>query len=142
MIDVLNRLSVFHNRSLIAYLRYAVPYLGDQNNDDAATTLQLIAKDHESIVDKVGELILTSGHAVNSGDFPLYFTGYNDLSVEYLLTLLTDRQHKLIAGIEQCIADLSVFESSSYAVAIAQEALGAAKGHLESLEELQSSPSA
>lgn len=133
---VLNRLSVIHHRSLVAYLKYAVPYFWQQS-DEAKAVLDLMAADHERIVDKVGEMILEDGVTVQAGEFPMAFTGYHDLGLDFVVQLLIKFQKQIIKNIEVCVEDLTA-NANSYATAIAEEALGAAKGHLESLEELAS----
>jgi hypothetical protein len=65
------------------------------------------------------------------------FTGYNDLSVKFLLEKIIERQEKSIAMIEK-IADL--LATAPYAQAAAREALGEAKGHLENLQEAAAEP--
>ena len=64
------------------------------------------------------------------------FTGYHDLSLDFLITKLIEHQQKDIADI-QAVVDAA--EEGTDVRAIAEECLGAAKGHLESLDELSSS---
>ncbi len=136
-IDVLNRLVVIHNRSLVSYLSYASPtwHRGDQ---EAQETLSLIVADQEQTVDKLGEMIVDMDGAVSYGAYPMAFTGYHDLSFDFLLDKLLERQRRDISEIETCVA---LLEAHPVAQAAAQEALGAAKAHLQSLEELNQSAS-
>jgi hypothetical protein len=62
------------------------------------------------------------------------FTSLHDLSLEYLLTLLVERQDKLVAA---CGNLANLLATAPFAQAAAREALGEAKGHLENLKELQ-----
>jgi hypothetical protein len=132
-ISALNRLLVIHNRSLAQYLSYASPtwHLGD---DEARATLRVVAADQHAFVDRLGELILQTGGTVEYGSFPLSYTGYHDLSSDFLLNKLVENQKQNVSAIEQCIPRLS---RNPLAKALGEESLGAAKGHLESLQELR-----
>ena len=130
--DVLNRLSVIHNRSLPMYLSYASPSWrwGD---DTARQTLQHIVADQKEYVDRIGSMIMDNDGVVRSGEFPMTFTGLHDLSFDFLLGKLIEHQKRDIAAIEACVLDLN---RNPMAKALAEESLGAAKAHLQSLEEL------
>lgn len=129
---VLNRLSVIHSRSLAMYLSYAAPWSAESNG--AADTLKAIVADQKRIADRVGEMIVESNGDVDPGAFPMRFTSLHDLSFRFLLDKLIEHQKRDIVAIEQCTAQLT---TAPLAKAVAQDALGAAKAHLESLKELQ-----
>jgi hypothetical protein len=131
-IDVLNRLVVLHHRSLAAYLRDASPtwHRGDER---AREVLEQIAADHERAVDRLGELIMEMDGSVQFGGFPMHFTAYHDLEFAFLRRRLIEQQQRDMAVIEECIARL---DALPLAKAVAQEALGEAKAHLELLESL------
>ena len=78
-------------------------------------------------------MILYYGGDVLPGVFPFEFTGLVDLSADYLLGIIIDHQEKDIAVIQDCVNQL---EADPLAQALAEESLGAAKGHLDSLQEL------
>ncbi len=61
------------------------------------------------------------------------FTDTHDLSLDYLVNELVDYQRQDIAAIEKCVADLNADGNGR---ALAEEVLGNARGHLESLKEL------
>ncbi len=130
--DILNRIQVLHARSLPMYLGYAKP---DRlwKCPKAAALLEQIVADHQRTVDRLATLILENHGVVDSGKFPMSFTGLHDLSVEYLLKQLIDRQKRFIAVIDKLAGMLTL---APYAQAAAREAVGEAKGHLENLEEL------
>lgn len=132
-IQVLNRLVALHYRSLPMYLSYATPYW-HQGDDRARQTLDQLVADQQAMVDRLGELIIDNEGAVNYGHFPMAFTSYHDLSFDFLLDRLLEYQGRDIAAIEQCVRELN---DAPLAKAIAEEALGAAKAHLESLVELK-----
>jgi len=130
--EVLNRLLVLHVRSLPMYLGYAPP---DQlsRHQRSKAVLDQIVEDHKRTVDRLGTLIMDGGSPVDYGEFPMSFTSLHDLSLEYLLKLLIERQHKFVAACEK-LADM--LGMAPYAQAAARETVGEAKGHLHNLEEL------
>lgn len=136
--EILNRLLVIHNRSLPMYLGYAVPW-GRRGNEAAAEALSLIVADHKNMVDRLGEMILDNGSSVASGGFPLSYTALHDLSFEYLIQRVIEHQKQTIERIAECTGQLRLAPAAQ---AIAQEALGEAKGHLKSLLELSEAPTA
>ena len=129
--EILNRLLILHERSLAVYLHYAAPE-HIEKSPRIGEVMRQMAEDHLRTVDRLGTLILENHGAVDHGEFPMSFTSLHDLSPEYLLRLMTERQQKVIAAIEK-LADM--LSHAPYAQAAAREALGEAKGHLENLEE-------
>jgi len=133
-ISVLNQLVRLHNRSLVSYLCYAPPtwHVGDEQ---ARTTLALIAAQQKEIVDRAGELVVEQSGVVDYGAYPMFYTGFHDLSFEFLLGQLLTEQGNSIHALDECVARS---EGSPRVSELAEEALGMAKGHLESLRELKS----
>jgi hypothetical protein len=131
--DILNRLLVLHMRSLPMYLSYAPPYQLYQN-ERAKAVIDQIVEDHKRAVDRLGTLILDSGGTVDHGEFPMSFTSLHDLSLNYLLKLLIERQQKFVTATEKLADGLNM---APYAQAAAREIVGEAKGHLENLQDLQ-----
>lgn len=132
-IDILNRLVQLHHRSLPVYLSYAAPTWG-RGEEQAKETLKQIAEDATRTVDRVSEMIMDEGGSVDLGAFPMRYTALHDLSFDYLLERLIEAQKQTISAISQCVQQLSLVPMAR---AIAEESLGAARGHLESLEELK-----
>ena len=131
-IEVLNRLLVLHERSLPMYLSYAPPNRLD-HHPHAKAVLEQIVEDQKRTIDRLATMVLDSGGNVDFGEFPMAFTGLHDLSLDYLLKLMGERQKKFVAACEN-LANL--LGSAPYAQAAAREALGEAKGHLQNLLEL------
>jgi hypothetical protein len=129
----LNRLSVLHSRSLPIYLQYTTPWVAS-GREDVTELLAQIAEDQQSVVGRIGSMILANHELVDAGEFPIDFTSLHDLSIDYLLGLLIDRQRAMIVESEQCVQELA---ANAMAQAVAQEAVGSAKAHLDSLLELQ-----
>jgi hypothetical protein len=131
-IDILNRLLVLHMRSLPMYLSYAPPYQL-YNHPKAKAVLDQIVEDQRGTIDRMATIILDGGGTVDYGEFPMSFTSLHDLSLNYLIKLLIERQEKFIAACER-LAD--ALKMAPYAQATAREAVGEAKGHLDNLQEL------
>ncbi|MCU0877979.1 MAG: hypothetical protein MUF06_09365 [Pirellulaceae bacterium] len=131
-IDILNRLYMLHYRSLPAYLHYAPPDR-IRNHPQAREVLTQIVTDQAATADRFATMILDEGGTVVPGEFPMWFTGLHDLSVEYLVKQLIERQEKFIAACEGLADQLT---TAPYAQAAAREAVGEAKGHLDNLKEL------
>jgi hypothetical protein len=135
-IDVLNRLYVLHNRSLPIYLRDAAPWT-HAGDEGGAQTLSHIIEDHERTLERLGAMILDRDGALEHGRFAMEFTGWHDLAFGFILARLIERQRRDIRTIEACVREL---EHDPAAKAVAEEILGQAKGHLDSLVELTREP--
>ena len=105
----------------------------------AAAVLGQMAEDQNRTADKLATMVLDANGQVDPGEFPMSFTGLHDLSVEYLVKQLIERQKKHITVCER-LADM--LDLAPYAQAAAREAVGEAKGHLDNLEELAAEPAA
>ena len=55
-----------------------------------------LAIEHEHYAGEIIRLLHARGHNVNSHTYPMEFTYYNNLSLEYLAPRLLDHQHRLI----------------------------------------------
>lgn len=130
-VRILNQLLGLHGSSLPMYLRSAPPHrqFGDEKAWD---TLRRIMDDQQLMVDKIADHVEEADGTPNMGEFPIEFTGTHDLSVDYMVQRVLDRQRAEVESIEELSGQL---ESGSQAKALAQEALGAAKAHVQSLEE-------
>jgi hypothetical protein len=93
--------------------------------------------DQTRTADKLATMILDANGQVDPGEFPMSFTALHDLSVEYLVKQLIERQKRHIAACEKLADQLTM---APYAQAAAREAIGEAKGHLDNLEELAAEP--
>jgi hypothetical protein len=94
--------------------------------------LQFIIEDQERTVDRLNELILAGSGSVKYGEFPMAFTGLHDLSLAYLLGQMIERQKVMVQQIATICERLA---NEPMAQAVAQEILGQAKAHLESMQE-------
>lgn len=130
-IGVLNRLLGVHCQSLPTYLCSTVIW-GERNDRRAADTLTQIAADQKYIADRIIGLIDRRQGQFNRGQ-TRDLTWLNDLSIDFLIKQTLDYQVRDAADIASCVEFLS---ADPEAKAIAEEALGMAKAHLESLEEV------
>jgi hypothetical protein len=130
--EVLNRVLAVHNRSLPRYLRDAAPWL-KRGAETAVETLEQIARDHEQVVDRMGELLIERSQSIDLGEYPMVFTAYHDVALDFLLPILIDRQQRTVAYLEQCAAQLA---GDAMAKALVEETVGMAKAHLDMLREL------
>lgn len=133
--ELLNRVMVMHERSLPMYLAYAAPFIG--HGDEAASeVLSQIVTDQKYLVEKIGDFLIEHDHAVGHGHWDMNFTSLHDVSLHYLLSEVIRRQKQLVSDLTKYAEKLASFPAPK---ALVQEALGMAKGHLESLEELSTS---
>jgi hypothetical protein len=137
-IDILNQLYVLHYRSLPQYLHYAPPHELRRNPQASAVLAQIVA-DQTRTAERLATMVLDAGGLVDPGEFPMSFTGLHDLSVNYLIRQVIDRQRRHIAACQRLADQLNM---APYAQAAAREAVGEAKGHLDNLLDLTAEPAA
>jgi hypothetical protein len=129
---IMNRLLVLHQRSLPMFLTYASPWTAGHDRK-AVETLGYLVEDQKRLAGRICDYLLERRWRTDPGEFPLEFTGLHDVSLDYLWPKLIEAQMRDIRVIQDCIAGL---QSDPFARALAEEALGSARGHLESLEEV------
>ena len=137
-IDILNRLLGVYNASLVSYIKYAAPWVANGQEGSMSLVNDAI-EDQERSVKILGERILELGGIVQPGAFPLTFTSFHDVSLDYLLNILLVTQQDDIAVIQQCVDSL---EADTRDRAIAEEVLGNAQAHLETFQEIVSGEAA
>ena len=130
--QVLNRLLTTQHRSLPMYLTSASPWI-HRGDEEALAALHHIVADQQALSRRIAEYLLDHHWRVEPGEFPIEWTSLHDCSVDYLIGRVLQEQRRAIAIIESCVADL---HGDPAARALAEEVLGAARAHLESLEEL------
>ena len=128
----LNRLLSILQRSFPMYLRCAPP-LAAETDSEAVDLLNQIAEDQTSLSRRITGLLLSSGDQPDAGDFPMEFTDMHDLGIDYLVNAAIAYQQQDIETIGQLVERL---QAAPAAKSLAEEALGMAKGHLETLREL------
>jgi hypothetical protein len=135
---VLNRLLVIVYRSFPMYLADAAPWThpGDER---ATRVLNHIVADYQMYAGRISELLLDRRELNSFGEYPMVFTDTHDLSLDYLVSELIYYQKQDIIAIRQCVDDL---RTDLTARSLAEEVLGNARGHLQSLEEVLPKPAA
>jgi hypothetical protein len=132
-IEILNRVLVLVTRSYAQYLRYARPYI-PAGREDVLETIREIVTAQEMLAERIGRYILESGGLPDPGRFPIELTDTHDLAIDFLVREAIRYQRQDIANLQQCVDALRLAPAAQ---SLAAEALGMAKGHLESLQELQ-----
>jgi len=128
----LNALLQIHSRSLPVYLAYAQPWT-PWGGERVIEVLRLVAEDQLRRVDQIANYIQELGDVVVTGAFPMDYTELHDLSADFVLHKAVRQQRQSVERIRQLSQELA---ADPRAKALAEEALGAAKGHLQTLEEL------
>lgn len=135
-IDVLNRVLAILERSFTQYMQYAKPYI-PPGRENFSQTLAEITVGQNALAERVSHTISEAGGLPDNGEFPIDYTDSHDLSIDYLVQEAISGQKKDIIDLAQCVEDLRLAPSAQ---SLASEALGMAKGNLETLEELRSTP--
>jgi hypothetical protein len=135
-IEILNRVLVLVMRSFPQYLRYAKPYI-PPGREKVLETINDIVLSQDRLADRIGRYISDSGGLPDPGRFPVELTDTHDLAIDFLIREAIAYQREDIANFEQCVEALRLTPAAE---SLAAEALGMAKGHLESLQELATTP--
>jgi hypothetical protein len=130
--SALNRALITVYRSLPMYLASAAPFR-HPGDEKAAEALRLITADQQALAQRIGEHLVERYGRADLGGFPMEFTDTHDLAVEFLLKRLVESARHDVAALRACAAAL---QGDAAGHALALEALGAAQGHLETLQEL------
>ena len=130
-IRLLNRLLALHCRSFAQYLQYSCPHV-PPGREAAVTVVESVARDQEAMAQRISGLLAEAGALARTGEFPMDFTDSHDLGIDYVLNEAIHCQAEDVRSIEGIVRQLA---AAPAAKAAAEEALGMAKGHLESLKE-------
>jgi hypothetical protein len=130
-LGLLNRLLAIHERSFVQYLAYATPFV-PAGKEELLDALAVIDNDQDVIARRISSMIVDGGGLPRSSGFPMEFTDLHDLDVDFLLQAAVRYQEYDIQAIGEIVSRL---QQEPAARAIAEEALGMAKGHLDALRE-------
>jgi hypothetical protein len=128
----LNRLLAIHCKSFPQYLRWSRPYIPPGRGEEMEAVLA-VAQDQDAMADRISRLIIDNDALPRTGEFPMEFTDLHDLDIDYLLQLAVRYQQQDVAAIQQLVERL---QTAPAAQALAEECLGMANGHLDTLREL------
>ena len=127
--DILNTLVRMHGRSLANYMHSAHPCDAERHPGGMRIVEHIVADQHE-MMDRFAEEILSRGGLVQPGGYPASFTSLHDLSFRYMLKRLIEHQRRDVQVMEGLLPSL---QHDTKAHILAEEALGAAKAHLDTL---------
>ncbi|MCA9261763.1 MAG: hypothetical protein KDA61_21245 [Planctomycetales bacterium] len=131
-IRLLNRLLAILCKSFPQYLQFSRPYV-PAGHDDAMAVVAAVARDQQAMADRISRLIVEADECPRPGEFPMQFTDTHDLSIDWVLKEAVRCQAE---DVEAIAAIVDRLQTAPAAKAAAEEALGMAKGHLESLAEV------
>ncbi len=129
---LLNRMIAIHARSLPVYLTYAKPW-SSTSQAEPQEVLAMIAEDQHLTVERLADEVQEQGGTLQFGAFPTEFTGFHDVSIDFAVAECARRQAADIVEIDGMLDELA---RDAALRPLAEETLGAAKGHLETLNEL------
>jgi len=130
--QVLNRVLATLYRSLPMYLQWSCPWV-HSGDERAVAAVKRIVDDQMALCRRISEHILEHHDRIDLGEYPTSFTSLHDVAIDYLIGRLVECQKDDIRVLERCVSQL---DHDPPARSLAEEALGAARGHLESLQEL------
>ena len=133
--DILNTLVRMHGRSLASYVHHAKPYDASRH-PEGMKMIEHVVADQREMMDRIAEEILSRGALVQPGGYPASFTSLNDLDFDYLLKRMIEHQRRDVQVIDGLLPSL---QHDTKAHILAEESLGAAKAHLDSLLDYQAS---
>ncbi len=128
----LNRLLAIHCRSFVQYLRWSRPHV-PPGHEDEVETLEAIAQDQDAMAERISRAVIDGGGLPRTGEFPMEFTDLHDLDVDFLIAAAVRYQEYDLHAVQEIVEALP---SAPAARALAEEAVGMSKGHLDSLREL------
>jgi hypothetical protein len=131
-IAALNRLLEVVGRSFPQYLQYSRPHIPPGRENEVETIASIVA-DQNGFADRITHMLIDAEASIRTGEFPMEFTDTHDLDIDFLVSLAIAYQEQDIATIGQVV---DLLQNAPAAKALAEEALGMCKGHLESLQEL------
>jgi hypothetical protein len=132
----LNRLLAIHCRSFVQYLRWSRPYV-PPGHEEELDALESIAANQDAMAERISRLVIDNGARPRSGEFPREFTDLHDLDIDFLIAAAVRYQEQDLALVQEIVDGLA---GAPAARALAEEALGMSKGHLDSLRELRHTP--
>ncbi|MAT71115.1 MAG: hypothetical protein CMJ58_16500 [Planctomycetaceae bacterium] len=138
IVNLLNRLLAILCKSFPQYLRWSRPFV-PAGRGEVMEAIGSIADDQDRLADRVSRMIDEAGYPPRDGEFPMEFTDMHDLGIDFLINAAVAYQEQDVETISKLVDRLQTAPAGK---AIAEEALGMAKGHLDTLRELVAAPAA
>ena len=117
--------------SYASYMLFAEPW-DPSEAGDALANLRLLVGEQRRLAQRISDFTLAQFGSVEASAYPMAYTGLHDCSFDYLLGQTAASQDRDIRTIEKCVRELAPEKAAHK---LAEEALGAAKGHLETIRE-------
>ena len=130
--DLLNRLLAIVGRSFPQYLQYSRPYI-PPGRTSLFEAIETIVADQDVMVERISQLITDAKAPARFGEFPMEYTDLHDLDIDFLVGAAVKYQVQDISSIADIAEQLQLAPAAQ---SLTEEALGMAKGHLDSLREL------
>lgn len=134
-VEILNQLIALLYRSLPMYLRYASPWRSDRT-EPVWRTVEYMLIDQDALVARAAALVQELDGQVDTGEFPMEYTGMHDLALDFLLQRLIHYQRRDVERLARLTEQAASGGIDRRARDLVQEALGSARAHLEALEAL------
>ncbi len=131
-IHLLNRLLGIVSRSFLQYLNFSRPYISPGHRE-VMEVLAAMVTDQDRMADRISQMVTDDRELPRRGEFPMGFTDMHDLEIDFLVRVAMDYQQQDVVSIGQLAQQLQRLPAAK---ALAEETLGMAKGHLQTLEEL------
>ena len=130
--DLLNQLLGIVGRSFPQYLQYARPYV-PPGRSDLMEMIGAVVGDQNGMVERLSQMLSDAQTPPRFGEFPMEYTDLHDLDINYLMKIAVKYQEQDIESIAAIAEQLRLAPAAQ---SLAEEALGMAKGHLDSLREV------
>ncbi len=126
------------SKSFPQYLQYSRPFVA-AGHEKLVETLESIVADQNVLAERIGQMLLDADAPPRSGEFPMDYTDMHDLDIDFLVSAAINYQQQDINAISEIVGQLQLAPAAK---ALAEESLGMAKGHFDSLQELLTDPAA
>jgi len=129
---MLNRLLAVVGRSFPQYLLYSRPYI-PPGRATLFESIEAIVADQDGMVERISQQLSDAQAPPRFGEFPMEYTNLHDLDIDFLVGAAVKYQEQDITSVAAIAEQLRLAPAAQ---SLAEEALGMAKGHLDSLLEL------
>ncbi len=129
---LLNRLLAIESRSFAQYLQYSKPYV-TPGRENLVEAIHSVVTDQNGLSDRISQMLIDSHWPLRTGEFPMEYTDLHDLEIGFLVNSAIGYLRQDIEEIGNLVEQLQMAPAAK---SLAEEALGMAKGHLDTLKEL------
>ncbi|GIW94192.1 MAG: hypothetical protein KatS3mg110_2233 [Pirellulaceae bacterium] len=130
-VALLNRIFALEQFSLANYLMDAHPWV-HRGDERLVEVVRAIARDQQEYAEQVGRWIVEHEASLAPACYPMRYTAFNDVSIEFLMDRLVEEQRHIVEELERLVPEL---QGTGEPYELAQQILGSEKAHLENLQE-------